>query len=795
MAKITLQDGAIANTLRALTDSLQVQTNGRLDQIQKQVSDCLHTLTALRIGTPIALPQRENEILTWLHFRQKDWRYEEIDPAYQRTFEWIFQKPSEPDKWSDFVGYLSGTGASKPYFINGKAGSGKSTLLKYVIGHPQTLNALKTWAGSNDLLVLGFFFWNLGTPLQKNHVGMLRSLLYSVLHQHPELIPVAFPDIYKNWKRSEMESEPNLVEVKKAFRLLQTHSAAFLNICLFVDGIDEFEGDHRDMSLFIKSLVSPSLKVVVSSRPINPCINIFDDCPKLQMQDLTKPDVDIYVEGELSSHPLMVGWRDGYSDTAQGLATKITQKAEGVFLWVKLVVRIIIDALEAGMSITDLHALVNILPSDLRGLYRNMVQRMQPEHITQAAEIFQILRTWGEGLPEYQDQLPVFHLAFALDSPESVFKLSYGPLELSRISCLHRMIGNRIRSSCCGLLEVRKGEAGGIGSFTTGEFSGLSKAHPRTLSAAYVDETISYLHRTVAEFLTSDEVWEDIGATVGDKRGLPSIRLSSACISILKIIVPEKLPIARLRIAMTFLRKAGIEDGPMALRLLTETDKVMHMHHRRQLRIRSIPPIKEGAHWSATLFQKDVILPDCVRSQIDNIASIHTFAVSQGLFWYLNLVPPTCFICNYVTLLFVIEDWPYGWYPRSARSEMLSYLLEHVARPETFAFGMSLWHYALAKMHFLLKKRGRFFDAGELLKIFLTTARSTKCLLNEDFSQTRNSLRLICPTDLIMNLKLRSDREDVDGLQALATDIEQLLEGNAPRPSGTSTLRMPLQRY
>jgi chromosomal replication initiation ATPase DnaA len=83
--------------------------------------------------------------------------------------------------------------SEKPFFINGKAGSGKSTLMKFICDDARTKNALKRWAGANELVTLQFFFWNLGTNVQKSHAGLLRGLLHAALEQNPELIPAVFP--------------------------------------------------------------------------------------------------------------------------------------------------------------------------------------------------------------------------------------------------------------------------------------------------------------------------------------------------------------------------------------------------------------------------------------------------------------------------------------------------------------------------------------------------------------------------------------------------------------------------
>ncbi|TGO81415.1 hypothetical protein BPOR_1165g00020 [Botrytis porri] len=174
---------------------------------------CLGDISSLHRSTP-----QNQTILNWLKFRQMAWRYEEICVAYRETFQWMFRLPGLADAWDDFGNYLSGEGIDAPYFINGKAGSGKSTLLRFIVDNEQTYNKLAFWAPQNQLIVLHFFYWNLGTPLQKRRTGMLRSILHEALSKYPELIPSTLPDIYSNRKESYVNDVPTFEEMKCLWR-------------------------------------------------------------------------------------------------------------------------------------------------------------------------------------------------------------------------------------------------------------------------------------------------------------------------------------------------------------------------------------------------------------------------------------------------------------------------------------------------------------------------------------------------------------------------------------------------
>lgn len=137
-----------------------------------------------------------SEIVESLRYETIDERYESVSEAHQKTFEWIFDPiddSDDPDRahWSDFVTWLrTGDGI---YWINGKAGSGKSTLMKFIYEDPRTQEHLKIWGGEIPVHTAMFFFWYRGTKLQKSQDGLLRSLLYAVLQQMPELVPFVLP--------------------------------------------------------------------------------------------------------------------------------------------------------------------------------------------------------------------------------------------------------------------------------------------------------------------------------------------------------------------------------------------------------------------------------------------------------------------------------------------------------------------------------------------------------------------------------------------------------------------------
>src|ERR1700681_2535463 len=101
--------------------------------------------------------------------------------------------------------------------------------MKFICEHEDTATNLENWAKGRQLIVAQFFFWNAGRQaLQKSQEGLLRSILYQILRQTPDLIPYASPALWKALisgksrlpTASQSLSTPQLLD---AFQVVSTH--------------------------------------------------------------------------------------------------------------------------------------------------------------------------------------------------------------------------------------------------------------------------------------------------------------------------------------------------------------------------------------------------------------------------------------------------------------------------------------------------------------------------------------------------------------------------------------------
>lgn len=372
------------------------------------------------------------------------------------------------------------------FFIYGKAGSGKSTLMKYLADPENTPVrwCLNKWAGGCHLISVAVFFWSAGIRLQKSLEGLYRSILYQVLMQRPEMVPEVFEHAsgLSDWEDFRLPS------LKKAMvKLIQILGYGHYRLCLFIDGLDEYEGDSRDQAELVMEIQNwgsqENIKVICSARPHHEYMQAFNNHERtLPLHEHTKGDILEYAmtsffratPSDCSAHSNLLT-----------LAKEVVAMAQGVFLWAYLIV----DALSPKLKVYTIKQLQHMLrarPRSLDSLFNEMLDKIDPLTREQT-EKFLLLAAHS---PFYTLNALSFSWIKALDNPDFPFNKTmccYSEVEIKQRLA---RIEKQVAASTRGMLEFR-----------------LSRARFGCETHAFFKGRIDFIHRTFRDYLLSR--WRD----------------------------------------------------------------------------------------------------------------------------------------------------------------------------------------------------------------------------------------------------------------------------------------------
>ncbi|KAK1809883.1 hypothetical protein LTR12_015773 [Friedmanniomyces endolithicus] len=440
---------------------------------------------------------RYTHILQTLHYYGMFDRQTSISSTYGKTGHWIF----DPQRTSFERWLQHGHGI---YWICGKPGSGKSTLMSFLSEKLRTDQRVRLETSGMPTTVVGFFFWNAGTELQRSQEGLLRSLLFQILRECPDLIPIACSERWAQVDGLRLYEEPwSRKEVRQAFDRVVHQKDLQRNFFILIDGLDEFSKDefsvdHYDLIQDLKALsCSPYVKLCVSSRPWNSFLEAFgnDSARCTVVESNTQQDMAEYVDGILLADPRFQTLSDRDS-RAQRLVEEIREKAQGVFLWVFLAVRSLLRGLGEHDDVDTLLDRLRELPPELERLFEMILSSVEPVYRQHQAQLLLLVANASEP----PSTLAVWHLrreardrGFALRCQNRFMDFE----ELKRVQAEACLLVN---SWCRDLLEVfhipkneRQNE----------------DASTRT---RILDSIVVTQHRTVSDYLNTTDVQQTLSA-------------------------------------------------------------------------------------------------------------------------------------------------------------------------------------------------------------------------------------------------------------------------------------------
>ena len=318
-------------------------------------------------------PDPKQLCLQSMGFDAMDARWNNIRPAHQETCNWLFDT-------AQFQGWLNRENLGEHnavLWIKGKPGAGKSTLMKHALLHCKKLSEQPP----AKKLIAAYFFNARGGPLEKTPNGMFRYLLWQLLDQSWSLFTKFEPRILDKKKKRGPDGEwPWALEELREFLFDAVNQGHLEPTYLFIDALDECEErDVRDLVSFFEDLsiaamwAGVSVNICLSSRHY-PSINMKRRLQiKVENEGEHDRDITTYIRDKLriSDHATEE------QDLQSAIQEQLFRKANGIFMWVVLVVQLLNQAFEEG-RITKVEEKLRNIPDDLDKVFRLILEKYSP---------------------------------------------------------------------------------------------------------------------------------------------------------------------------------------------------------------------------------------------------------------------------------------------------------------------------------------------------------------------------------------------------------------------------------
>ena len=241
-------------------------------------------------------------------------------------------------------------------WFSGPPGSGKSTLSAHMI----------TYLRDSDV-ACQYFFFKFDDPSKRSLSAFLRSIAYQVARDIPDFQRGLMNLIMDN---TRLEKADSSLIWKKLFESVLLRLNLTTPLYWVIDALDESEAPKALLGLLhnIASSRAP-IRILIFSRKTEPLSLAFGRLPSsLPVQILEKDGTDF---NALDIHTLIeeeIQHMRGSDELRQRVAQNVRDRAQGSFLWARLVLEDIVNC-HSEEAIQD--ALKDI-PNDMNDLYRRM---------------------------------------------------------------------------------------------------------------------------------------------------------------------------------------------------------------------------------------------------------------------------------------------------------------------------------------------------------------------------------------------------------------------------------------
>ena len=292
------------------------------------------------------------------------------------TATWLFTD-------ENYTMWKSEAAPSSLLWINGNPGSGKSVLAFNVIRHLQ--------AEVNSTVL--FYYCSHDAKDELQHFTALKTLAYQLSLKSDDFAFSLIQELRHNGL-FEAEKIEHYITCETFWTILSSSLENYSSTgpqYWIIDGLDELELRQRAFLL-------DCICELAARLPISRILIFSRDEPDIQRRLLGDSAIQLRINGDRNHSDIakyishrMRGWGGLGSVTLyDDVTSDLETRADGTFLWVKLVV----DELERNHDQSQIKAILARLPNDIKDLYNNIIRDHLDRLGAEEKDLFQSIITW-----------------------------------------------------------------------------------------------------------------------------------------------------------------------------------------------------------------------------------------------------------------------------------------------------------------------------------------------------------------------------------------------------------------
>ncbi|KAM0804483.1 hypothetical protein BDR22DRAFT_794157, partial [Usnea florida] len=297
------------------------------------------------------------------------WRRNDVADPTPSTCAWLLEHP----KYCDWLGRGRGM-----LWIKGKPGAGKSTLLKHAL---ETAERNTTQA----VTLASFFFHGRGASLQKNVLGLFRSLLHQILQKDRDLLS-KLTSHYKDRCGTEgkfaQKWDWDNRTLQSFFKQNVVNAARTHPIRIYIDALDECGEDVATELVEFFRLFAVPISICFSCRHY-PFVAL-EGGNEVCVEQANEQDIETYINDKINAYVQRV-------DIAQVIRNEMVSRSKGNFQWVVLVLPRVLKLHKSRKSLLAIQTMIRNIPAELNELYTNLLKFVDDYERAQSLRLFQWL--------------------------------------------------------------------------------------------------------------------------------------------------------------------------------------------------------------------------------------------------------------------------------------------------------------------------------------------------------------------------------------------------------------------